>query len=274
MFHRLQQSREAIDAPAAYRNVSEFEEDILLVRNSLEAHRAERLASVYVGPLLRKLRTFGFHLHTLDIRQHARVHAQVIEELGSELEGEAKSAEGRELLDTFRMIAALKRSHPAQSIRNYIISGAESESDVLAVVRLAKAGGVQIAGSANDPGLIPVPLFESIESLRAAGAVMRRLWSDPEYQPLLDSWGRWQEVMLGYSDSNKDGGMLTSTWELYKAHRELHHAAKDSWSQARPVSWSRRHCGPRWRAHSRRHSRAAAGLFFRSYSRHRARRSS
>ncbi len=227
MFHRLQQSREAIDAPAAYRNVSEFEEDIVLVRDSLEAHRAERLASVYVGPLLRKLRTFGFHLHTLDIRQHARVHAQVIKELGRELEGEAKSTEGREILDTFRMIAALKRSHPAQSIRNYIISGAESESDVLAVIRLAKAAEVQIAGSANDPGLIPVPLFESIESLRAAGTVMRRLWSDPEYQPLLDSWGRWQEVMLGYSDSNKDGGMLTSTWELYKAHRELHHAAQD-----------------------------------------------
>ncbi len=74
---------------------------------------------------------------------------------------------------------------------------------------------------------MPVPLFESIESLRAAGAVMRRLWSDPEYQPLLDSWGRWQEVMLGYSDSNKDGGMLTSTWELYKAHRELHQAAQE-----------------------------------------------
>jgi phosphoenolpyruvate carboxylase len=227
MFHRLQQSREAVDAPAAYRNVSEFEEDLLLVRDSLQAHRAERLASVYVGPLLRKLRTFGFHLLTLDIRQHARVHSQVIEELGADLKGEPQSAEGRELLETFRMIAVLKRTHPAQSIRNYIISGAESEHDVLAVVRLAKAGGVQIAGSATDPGLIPVPLFESIESLRAAGDVMRRLWSDTEYQPLLDSWGRWQEVMLGYSDSNKDGGMLTSTWELYKAHRELHHAAKE-----------------------------------------------
>jgi phosphoenolpyruvate carboxylase len=56
---------------------------------------------------------------------------------------------------------------------------------------------------------------------------MRRLWSNPEYQPLLDSWGRWQEVMLGYSDSNKDGGMLTSTWELYKTHRELHRAAQE-----------------------------------------------
>ena len=74
---------------------------------------------------------------------------------------------------------------------------------------------------------MPVPLFESIDALRAAGAVMRRLWSNPEYQPLLDSWGRWQEVMLGYSDSNKDGGMLTSTWELYKTHRELHRAAQE-----------------------------------------------
>src|SRR5216684_4266540 len=74
---------------------------------------------------------------------------------------------------------------------------------------------------------MPVPLFESIQSLRAAGGVMRRLWRRPEYQPLLDSWGRWQEVMLGYSDSNKDGGMLTSTWEIYKTHRELHRAAHE-----------------------------------------------
>ncbi|MGB8582980.1 MAG: phosphoenolpyruvate carboxylase, partial [Candidatus Sulfotelmatobacter sp.] len=74
---------------------------------------------------------------------------------------------------------------------------------------------------------MPVPLFESIDSLRAAGDVMRRLWRHPEYQPLLSSWGHWQEVMLGYSDSNKDGGMLTSTWELYKAHRELHRAAQE-----------------------------------------------
>src|ERR1700719_2079905 len=75
---------------------------------------------------------------------------------------------------------------------------------------------------------MPVPLFESIQSLRSAGDVMRRLWRRPDYQPLLDSWQRWQEVMLGYSDSNKDGGMLTSTWELYKAHRELHHAAQEN----------------------------------------------
>jgi phosphoenolpyruvate carboxylase len=74
---------------------------------------------------------------------------------------------------------------------------------------------------------MPVPLFESIQSLRDAGGVMRRLWQHPEYRPLLDSWGRWQEVMLGYSDSNKDGGMLTSTWELYKTHRDLHRVAEE-----------------------------------------------
>jgi len=231
MFHKLQQSREAVNAPAAYRDGREFEDDLLLVQNSLRSNGGVRLARTYVDSLLRKVRTFGFHLHTLDIRQHARVHAQAIQELGPELRGEAQSSETRELLDTFRTIAQLKSTYPAQSIRHYIISGAESENDVLAVVRLAKVAGVQVAGSSdndrNDPGLMPVPLFESIESLRTAGNIMRRLWSHPEYQPLLDSWGRWQEVMLGYSDSNKDGGMLTSTWELYKAHRDLHQAAQE-----------------------------------------------
>jgi phosphoenolpyruvate carboxylase len=226
MFHKLQQSRETVGAPAAYHNAEEFADDLLLVQDSLHSNRGERLARTYLDSLLRKVRTFGFHLHTLDIRQHARLHAHAIKELGAKLKGDARSPETRELLDTFRAIAQMKRSYPAHSIRHYIISGAESENDVWAVVRLAKAAEVQVAGSGDDPGLMPVPLFESIDSLRSAGSVMRRLWSDPEYQPLLDSWGRWQEVMLGYSDSNKDGGMLTSTWELYKAHRELHQAAE------------------------------------------------
>jgi phosphoenolpyruvate carboxylase len=228
MFHRLQRTREGVETPSCYRDAAEFEQDLLLVWNSLIAHRGERLARTYLGSLLRLVRKFGFHLQTLDIRQHARVHARAIEELGTAPERSTNSAESRELLDTFRTVAKLKRTYPAQSIRNYIISGAESEGDVLAVLRLAKMAGVEVAGSDTDPGLMPVPLFESIESLRAAGDVMRRLWSDPAYQVLLDSWGRWQEVMLGYSDSNKDGGMLTSTWELYKAHRELHRAAKEN----------------------------------------------
>src|SRR5450432_1741684 len=74
---------------------------------------------------------------------------------------------------------------------------------------------------------MPVPLFESIESLRASPEIMSRVWNSQTYKTLLDSWNREQEVMLGYSDSNKDGGMLTSTWELQKAHRELHQVARE-----------------------------------------------
>ncbi|MCU1302611.1 MAG: Phosphoenolpyruvate carboxylase, type 1 [Candidatus Sulfotelmatobacter sp.] len=231
--HKLQQSRE----PEHYVTYSraEFGHDLMLVRDSLLAHRGERLARYCVDPLLRKLKTFGFHLHELDIRQHARVHAQALAEIQptlgknkglSQLQNEG-SAITQDVTETFRTIARLKRAHAASAISRYIVSGADNENDVLTVVRLAQACQVQVPASAEDPGLMPVPLFESIQALRSAGGVMRLLWRRPEYQPLLDSWGRWQEVMLGYSDSNKDGGMLTSTWEIYKTHRELHRAAQE-----------------------------------------------
>ncbi|HSB76677.1 MAG TPA: phosphoenolpyruvate carboxylase, partial [Terriglobales bacterium] len=232
VLHLLRQSRESEDVYCA----PEFERDLLLARSSLCAHQGERLARNCVDPLLRKLRTFGFHLHTLDVRQHARVHAQALAELEPALKAgnfpiEAQAATAseatRELLETFRAIGQLKRAYPPAAISRYVISGAETENDILSVLRLAQLCGVQVAGSGDDPGLMPVPLFESIHSLRTAAGVMRRLWSRYDYEPLLDSWRRWQEVMLGYSDSNKDGGMLTSTWELYKAHRELHAAAAD-----------------------------------------------
>jgi phosphoenolpyruvate carboxylase len=227
IFHKLQRTREAVDAPAAYGHAAEFEHDLSLVHESLISNRGGRLANAYLASLLRKVRKFGFHLYTLDVRQHARVHTQVVEELGPALNQTPSSPASNELLDTFRTIAELKRTYPSHSIRHYVISGAESEQDVMNVVRLAKAVKVQVNGSSDDPGLMPVPLFESIESLRASSGVMRQVWADPEYSPLLDSWGRWQEVMLGYSDSNKDGGMLTSTWEIYKAHGELHRAAAE-----------------------------------------------
>jgi len=241
VFHRLQHSHAPSASDVGYGSAVEFERDLLLLRDSLQSHRGKRLARSFVDPLLRKLHTFGFRLHTLDIRQHARVHTQVLAELAPALQTnpslpqviETLFPESRELLATFQKVAELKRAYPAQAICQYVISGAESEQDVLAVTRLAKIGGVEVAGSGNDPGLMPVPLFESIDSLRASAGVMRRLWNHPEYAPLLDSWGRWQEVMLGYSDSNKDGGMFTSTWELYKAHRELHGAAQECRVQLR-----------------------------------------
>jgi len=226
MVVRLCNSREGLTDSAAYRSAREFESDLLLIRESLEANRGRRLAELAIDPLLRQVRTFGFHLSTLDIRQHARVHAQALAEIGSIVGARAYTPATQEVLDTFREVAELKQAYPACAIRNYIISGAESEGDVLAVAKLAATCGVQVAASGDDPGLMPVPLFESIDALRSAPAVMEHIWRAPDYQPMLDSWGRWQEVMLGYSDSNKDGGMLTSIWELYKAHRDLHHTAR------------------------------------------------
>src|SRR5437588_3705563 len=139
----------------------------------------------------------------------------------------ALPAPSAELLATFRAIAELKKIHEPCAIRHFIVSDSQSEEDILNVVRLAGVAGVSVAKSAQDPGLMPVPLFESISALRNSSTVMKSVWESAEYQPVLDSWGRVQEVMLGYSDSNKDGGMLTSTWELHKAQRDLHAAARE-----------------------------------------------
>jgi phosphoenolpyruvate carboxylase len=237
---RLRHTLDDPRSPYAYAAANELQRDLVLLRASLVENHGQRLAELLVDPLLRKVRTFGFHLHTLDIRQHAAVHAIALAQLaGAAMPALEKSAgksdelstgvspEATELLDTFRMIAQLKKTQAPQAIKAYVISGTESENDVFAMLRLASICGVQVAATANDPGLMPVPLFESIASLRAAGDTMRRVWSAPEYKRLLDSWDRRQEVMLGYSDSNKDGGMLTSTWELHKAHRALHEVARE-----------------------------------------------
>jgi len=136
------------------------------------------------------------------------------------------------VLETFRVVAEVKQGCSPEAVRQYVISGASSADDVLAVIRLARLGGVTVEGAGEghgtDPGLMPVPLFESIEDLRNAPAVCRELWSRADYRKLLASWGDWQEIMLGYSDSNKDGGMLTSTWEIFRAHRDLHVVAREA----------------------------------------------
>jgi phosphoenolpyruvate carboxylase len=222
---RLRHSREGFVYAGSYGCAQDFETDLAMIRDSLADNRGLRLAEILIDPLLREVRTFGFHLSTLDIRQHARVHEQALAEIRTGA-GAAFSSATQDVVATFREIAELKKVQPPAAIRAYIISGTESADDVLAVTDLAARHGVQLAASADDPGLMPVPLFESIEALRGAAGIMERVWGQPCYQPLLDSWGRWQEVMLGYSDSNKDGGMLTSIWELYKAHHELHCAAR------------------------------------------------
>jgi phosphoenolpyruvate carboxylase len=214
-----------------YCSVDEFLNDLETLRASLAVNAGLRIARTLVDPLILQVRTFGLHLHTLDIRQHARVHAAALQEAISDtiapvLPSEM-SAQTTSVLETFRVVAEIKQGCSPEAIRHYVISGASSVEDVLAVVRLARLGGVTVEGSRRDPGLMPVPLFESIEDLRQAPAICRELWMRADYRKLLVSWDSWQEVMLGYSDSNKDGGMLTSTWEIFRAHRDLHHVARE-----------------------------------------------
>ncbi len=219
-----------------YPNAEELLGDLQLLRESLAENRGERLAELYLDPLLVAVRTFGLHLHTLDIRQHARVHALAVEELSAWGAGDglalpvAPSAQTAEVLSSLREVARLKAQDPA-SVGQYVISGASSAEDALRVVWLARVAGVRVEGGDGageaDAGVQPVPLFESIEDLQQAPAICRALWTSEAYKPLLASWHGRQEVMLGYSDSNKDGGMIASTWEVWKAHRALHEVARE-----------------------------------------------
>ena len=221
-----------------YKSAQEFLDDLQLVHASLVENRGPRLAQALIDPLLLEVRTYGLHLQTLDIRQHARLHTAALEEASAWKCDPARASSvpapltpaSADVIETFRTIAELKASCAPEAIRHYVISGAASSEDVLNVIWLARLGGVRVEGSgagAGDPGLMPVPLFESIEDLRNAPAICRELWQSPSYRQLLESWNNTQEIMLGYSDSNKDGGMLTSTWEIFRAHRALHQVASE-----------------------------------------------
>ena len=275
---RLRFSRRSSKHEHSYKSPQQFEEDLGIIRDSLCANQGQRLAEL-VSPLLRKVQTFGFHLHTLDIRQHARIQSQALVDVASAGRPSARatqsppeiSAQSAELLETFRCIAELKKTHSPRAIRNFVISNTQSEHDIFAVVRLAALSGVSVAASNGDPGLMPVPLFESIEALRSSPTIMRRVWKAPEFQPLLDSWGRKHEIMLGYSDSNKDGGMLTSTWELHKAQHHLHEAARECGVDLRLFHGRGGTVGRGGRPHSCRHPRPTRRRFLRRNPHHRAR---
>ncbi len=132
------------------------------------------------------------------------------------------------MLETFRVVAEAKQGcspegHSPIRHQRRILGGKTCSPSFASRASV----GVRVEGSKTDPGLMPVPLFESVEDLRQAPAICRELWSRPDYRKLLATWDNWQEVMLGYSDSNKDGGMLTSTWEIFRAHRDLHVVARE-----------------------------------------------
>ncbi len=234
-----------------YASVAEFMADLDALRDSLQQHGSGLLAGGRLRMLRRAVSSFGFHLAPLDLRQHSEFHERCISELleqsGSGIhyttldESQRVALLTRELsgppllrspfaqyseavqkeLDTFQVAAQLQQRFGAQALPNYIISKTDSISDLLEVVLLLKEVGLMQPGSAPKLHMNVIPLFETIGDLRGCGSIMDGLFSIPLYRQLLASRNNTQEVMLGYSDSNKDGGFLTANWELYKAEKNL-----------------------------------------------------
>jgi phosphoenolpyruvate carboxylase len=233
----------------AYAAPSELKADLDTLHDSLAANGSVGLARGRLRALRRAVDVFGFHLAALDLRQNSDVHARTVAELASAaglgdyaaMDEEARVrllaaelATARPLAsphlaysyETAGEIAILKvaadahRRLGAAVVPHYVISKADGVSDILEAAVLLKEVGL-LDPRAGRLAVDIVPLFETIGDLRRCGPVMRTLFALPAYRRLLASRGDIQEVMLGYSDSNKDGGYLTSTWELYKAEVAL-----------------------------------------------------
>jgi phosphoenolpyruvate carboxylase len=239
-----------VGAAPPYGDSDEFRADLAIVVNSLVANRSELLAKGRLRDLRRAVDVFGFHLAAIDLRQNSDVHERVVAELFELAEpgvGYAQLDEGQRVellraelakprplasaflsysaetageLGIVRATAEAHRRYGAGSVPHYVISKATSVSDILEVAVLLKEAGL-LHPRDGRLDLDIVPLFETIEDLQNCGPVMEALLDLPEYARFLASRGRVQEVMLGYSDSNKDGGFLTSGWELYKAEIAL-----------------------------------------------------
>ena len=259
LYARLAATAKALDGMAAplpvaeapaYDSAAAFKADLDAIDESLSENGSLGLARGRLRALRRAVDVFGFHLAALDIRQNADVHervmADLIEVAGSGigyrtlsepervqlLLGElanmrplasAYQAYGDDTateLDMLRVAADAHRRYGAASMPHYVISKADSVSDILEVAVLLKEVGL-LRPREGRLALDIVPLFETIGDLQRCGGIMDALLGLPAYRRLLESRGNIQEVMLGYSDSNKDGGYLTSTWELYKAELVL-----------------------------------------------------
>jgi len=241
----------AAGAAEPYPDSAAFAADLDVAIASLRAHGGQRLARGRLRELRRAVDVFGFHLCPLDLRQHSGAHEAVVAELfarGAGRDGYADlpederrrwlldelatarplrsrfvdySAETRDEFAIFDVAAELHARYGRAVIQNYIISKTDSVSDLLEVALLLKEAGLLTPGARPSSRLNIIPLFETIDDLRGCARIMDELLSMPAYRSLVASREDLQEVMLGYSDSNKDGGFLTSNWELYKAELAL-----------------------------------------------------
>ncbi|RYY87598.1 MAG: phosphoenolpyruvate carboxylase, partial [Comamonadaceae bacterium] len=236
-----------------YRTAAEFHADLVTIRTSLLAGHSAALVAHRLQPLVRSVEVFGFHLATMDLRQTSDQHEAVVAELLATARvepayaklpeparrdlllrlladarplrviGAAYSDHARKELAIFETALRMRAQYGRDAIRHYIISHTEAVSDLLEVLLLQKEVGL-LRGTIDDGAiadLIVVPLFETIEDLRNAAPIMREFYALPGIAKLVQRSGAEQDVMLGYSDSNKDGGIFTSNWELYRAEIAL-----------------------------------------------------
>lgn len=239
-----------------YADSDEFVADLKVLTASLAEHHGASLAAPRLAPLMRAAEVFGFHLASIDLRQSSDIHEAVVAELFARagvvadyasLEEADKlrvllaaladprplrspyleySALAQSELGVFEKAREVRAQFGARAVRNYIISHTETVSDLVEVLLLQKETGL-LEGALGAPdghaknALMVIPLFETIPDLRDASRIMREYFALPGVDALIHHQGDEQEVMLGYSDSNKDGGFLTSNWELYRAELAL-----------------------------------------------------
>ena len=238
----------------AYAGTSDLLADLRVMAASLRDHHGDSLIDFRLGPLIRAVDVFGFHLATVDLRQSSDRHEEALAELLStagvvddyaglaepekiallmRLLGEARplrlpfatySDHAQSEFDVFVTARRLRAAFGPETIRHYIISHTETVSDLLEVLLLQKEFGLMngpLGGDDTRADLIVSPLFETIADLRHAEPIMREFYGLPGIAALVRRSGAQQDIMLGYSDSNKDGGFFTSSWELYRASTAL-----------------------------------------------------
>ncbi|WP_141453915.1 phosphoenolpyruvate carboxylase [Pseudoxanthomonas sp. z9] len=243
---RLQATLE--DLPQGYAGPDELAADVDLILRSLEDNRGIHAGWFAVRRLAWRIRSFGFHLARLDVRQESSVHARAVAAALADSEWESRDAvergallapyasgeqvlpasedEGNPRLDAvFAALGDARRRHGTDALGAYIISMAHNRADVLTVLALARRGGL-----VDDAGNVPLdiaPLFETVDDLRHGPETLRDLMADPVYRAHLTARGNVQMVMLGYSDSGKDGGIAASRWGLQRGQVELLQTANE-----------------------------------------------
>ncbi|RMH87210.1 MAG: phosphoenolpyruvate carboxylase [Actinomyces sp.] len=246
--HRLDATRRR--RPGAYDSPDELTDDLEVMRRSLVAGRGATMAHGRLARVRRLLAVVGFHLATLDIREHADRHHESLARLVEEAGGTYPTAPGErarhladelasrrplappgspvpagDALELFRVLRDLLDAHGDELVESYIVSMTRGVDDVLAPAVLAREVGlVDLPRGVARLGF--VPLFETIDDLRGIGTTLDALLSCPPYRELVRLRGDRQEVMVGYSDSNKDGGITTSQWEIHKALRVVRDVAR------------------------------------------------